>query len=75
MILGSYYLTTVRENDEGAGKVLSLIHSSVGRIIFNTPVPQNLGYIDRTDPEHWLEYEVSFRAVSYTHLPGSAAIR
>ena len=96
MILGSYYLTTVRENDEGAGKVFrdenevlmayaehvitlhapikvrrtmtidgvertGLVDATAGRIIFNNPIPQNLGYVDRTDPEHWLEYEVSFR--------------
>ena len=101
MILGSYYLTTVRENDEGAGKVFrdenevlmayaehvitlhapikvrrtmtidgvertGLVDATVGRIIFNNPVPQNLGYIDRTDPEHWLEYEVSFRVTKKT---------
>ena len=101
MILGSYYLTTVRENDEGAGKVFrdenealmayaehivtlhapikvrrtmtidgvertGLVETTVGRIIFNNPVPQNLGYIDRTDPEHWLEYEVSFRVTKKT---------
>ncbi len=40
--------------------------ATVGRIIFNNPVPQNLGYIDRTDPEHWLEYEVSFRVTKKT---------
>ena len=28
-----------------------LVEATVGRIIFNNPVPQNLGYIDRTDPE------------------------
>ena len=101
MILGSYYLTTVRENEEGAGKVFrdenealmayaehivtlhapikvrrtmtidgvertGLVDATVGRIIFNNPVPQNLGYIDRTDPEHWLEYEVSFRVTKKT---------
>ena len=43
-----------------------LVDATVGRIIFNTPVPQNLGYIDRTDPEHWLEYEVSFRVTKKT---------
>ena len=31
-----------------------------------TLFPQNLGYIDRTDPEHWLEYEVSFRVTKKT---------
>ena len=101
MILGSYYLTTVRENEEGAGKIFrdenealmayaehvvtlhapikvrrtmvidgvertGLVDATVGRIIFNNPVPQNLGYIDRTDPEHWLEYEVSFRVTKKT---------
>ena len=25
-----------------------LVEATVGRIIFNNPVPQNLGYIDRT---------------------------
>ena len=43
-----------------------LVDATVGRIIFNNPVPQNLGYIDRTDPEHWLEYEVSFRVTKKT---------
>ena len=45
---------------------LGLVDATVGRIIFNNPVPQNLGYIDRTDPEHWLEYEVSFRVTKKT---------
>ena len=101
MILGSYYLTTVRENEEGAGKVFrdenealmayaehvitlhapikvrrtmtidgvertGLVDATAGRIIFNNPIPQNLGYVDRTDPEHWLEYEVSFRVTKKT---------
>ena len=43
-----------------------LVDATAGRIIFNNPVPQNLGYIDRTDPEHWLEYEVSFRVTKKT---------
>ena len=101
MILGSYYLTTVREEEIGAGKVFrdenealmayaehvislhapikvrrtmvldgversGLVDATAGRIIFNNPIPQNLGYIDRTDPEHWLEYEVSFRVTKKT---------
>ena len=40
--------------------------ATAGRIIFNNPIPQNLGYVDRTDPEHWLEYEVSFRVTKKT---------
>jgi len=38
-----------------------LIETTVGRIIFNTPIPQDLGYIDRSDPEHRLDLEISFR--------------
>ena len=29
-----------------------LIRTTVGRIIFNEPIPQDLGYVDRSDPEH-----------------------
>ena len=29
----------------------SIIDATVGRIIFNEPIPQDLGYVDRTDPE------------------------
>jgi len=43
-----------------------LVDATAGRIIFNNPIPQNLGYVDRTDPEHWLEYEVSFRVTKKT---------
>ena len=43
-----------------------VVDATAGRIIFNNPIPQNLGYIDRTDPEHWLEYEVSFRVTKKT---------
>ena len=42
-------------------KVSRLIVTTVGRIIFNDPIPQDLGFVDRTDPEHCFDYEVSFR--------------
>ena len=38
-----------------------IVDTTVGRIIFNDPIPQDLGYVDRTDPEHMLDYEVSFK--------------
>lgn len=107
MILGSYYLTIVRDDEEGAwqfdenGKVLKtgkifkdpdealmaydagvvgmhapikvrvtkqmdgktvqkVIVTTVGCIIFNSAIPQDLGFIDRTDPEHAFDYEVNF---------------
>ena len=95
MILGSYYLTLLNENEPGAGKVFRdyneaimayqdgvvglhapikvrvskqigdetitrIIDATVGRLIFNDPIPQDLGYVDRNDPEHCLDLEVSF---------------
>lgn len=38
-----------------------LIETTVGRIIFNEPIPQDLGFVDRTDPEHMFDYEISFQ--------------
>ncbi len=96
MVLGSYYLTLVKENDVGAGKVFrdvdealmaynegvvalnapikvrmtkqigdetysKIIDATVGKLIFNSAIPQDLGYVDRTDPEHMLDLEVDFK--------------
>ena len=36
------------------------IETTVGRIIFNKEIPQDLGFIDRTKPENELELEVNF---------------
>lgn len=95
MVLGSYYLTMLRDDEIGAGKVFRdfneatmayqagavglhapirvrvtrkiggekisrLIETTVGRIIFNDPIPQDLGYIDRTVPEHSFDLEIGF---------------
>ena len=95
MILGTYYLTIVREDEEGAGKVFSsadeamlayeskvvglhapikvrmtgmldgqetsrIVDATVGRLIFNNAIPQDLGYVDRNDPEKCLDLEVGF---------------
>ena len=95
MILGTYYLTFVKEDEPGAGKVFSspdeamlayneksvgihapikvrvekeidgvmghkIIDATVGRLIFNEPIPQDLGFVDRSDPEKFYELEVGF---------------
>ena len=95
MVLGSYYLTMVRENEPGAGKVFrdpaealmaydakavglhapikvritrelagkkvsKIIDATVGRLIFNDPIPQDLGYVDRSDSDKQFDLEVSF---------------
>ncbi len=95
MILGTYYLTYVREDEPGAGKVFSsvdeamlaynekiigmhapikvrmekeingkmehkIIDATVGRLIFNEPIPQDLGFVDRNDPEKVFDLEIGF---------------
>lgn len=95
MVLGSYYLTMVKDDEAGVGKVFrdaneaimayqegvvglhapikvrftreiegqqisKRIETTVGRIIFNQPIPQDLSYVDRTIPENILELEISF---------------
>ena len=95
MILGAYYLTFVREEEDGAGKIFvspeeaimayeagvigihapikvrmsreidgethtKIIDATVGRLIFNEPLPQDLGFVDRSDPDMLLDLEISF---------------
>ncbi|MDO5444968.1 MAG: DNA-directed RNA polymerase subunit beta' [Eubacteriales bacterium] len=38
-----------------------IISTTVGRIIYNEPIPQDLGYVDRKDPEHMFDPEISFQ--------------
>ena len=38
-----------------------VIDTTVGRIIYNEPIPQDLGYVDRADPEHMFDQEISFQ--------------
>ena len=37
-----------------------IVDTTVGRIIFNQPIPQDLGYVDRTVEENRFLYEVDF---------------
>ena len=37
-----------------------MINATVGRLIYNEPIPQDLGFVDRTDPEHAFDLEVDF---------------
>ena len=37
-----------------------LINATVGRLIYNEPIPQDLGFVDRNDPEHAFDLEVDF---------------
>ncbi len=95
MVLGSYYLTMLKEGEVGEGKVFrdvnealmaynekavslhaaikvrvtkdigerkvsKIIDCTVGRLIFNENIPQNLGYVDRTNSEKQFDLEVAF---------------
>ena len=95
MVLGSYYLTMVKENQPNEGKAFAdpdeailaynngiiqlhtkirvrvtrevngetktgMIETTVGRIIFNQNIPQDLGFVDRSKPEDALRLEVEF---------------
>ena len=60
--IGLHAPILVRVSREVDGEVLHrVIRTTVGRIIFNEPIPQDLGYVDRTDPEHMFDHEISFK--------------
>ena len=96
MVLGSYYLTLVRPEEPGTGKVFRnkeeaimaydagvvglhapikvrvsgeymgkqitrLIDATVGYLIFNESIPQNLGFVDRDVEGHELDLEIIFK--------------
>ena len=95
MVLGSYYLTMLKEGEPGEGKVFrdvnealmaynekavslhaavkvrvtkdiggrkvsKIIDCTVGRLIFNENIPQNLGYVDRTNSDKQFDLEIAF---------------
>ncbi|MCM1103195.1 MAG: DNA-directed RNA polymerase subunit beta' [Clostridium sp.] len=46
-------------NDAGE-TITGLVESTLGRLIFNEILPQDLGYVDRSDPANFLKPEVDF---------------
>ena len=59
--LGMHSPAKIRVTREADGVTKSaVIITTIGRIIFNNPVPQDLGFVDRTDPAHEFDLEVSF---------------
>ena len=48
---------TLQIGDETVSKI---IDTTVGRIIFNQPIPQNLGFVDRSDPDNLFRLEIEF---------------
>ncbi len=51
----------VRREMEIDGKIESaLVDTTIGKIIFNNPIPQDLGFVDRSIPENKFKFEVDF---------------
>ncbi|MCL2854602.1 MAG: DNA-directed RNA polymerase subunit beta' [Defluviitaleaceae bacterium] len=48
----------VRREIDGVRK---MVETTVGRIIFNEAIPQNLGLVDRANPDNAFEYEVNYK--------------
>ncbi len=46
--------------DVGDKKVSKIIDATVGRLIFNENIPQNLGYVDRTNSDKQFDLEIAF---------------
>ena len=51
-------IKVVRESKNKDKKVL--MSTTVGRVIFNSAIPQNLGFVDRSKKENELNYEIDF---------------
>ena len=45
----------------GEETVSKIIDTTVGKIIFNEHIPQDLGFVDRSDPENAVKLEISFK--------------
>ncbi|MBR3148743.1 MAG: DNA-directed RNA polymerase subunit beta' [Eubacterium sp.] len=59
--LGLHSECLIRFTKEVDGETKSkLVKTTIGRVIFNNPVPQDLGFVDRENPENEFELEVSF---------------
>ena len=49
-----------RTVDFNGTPVSGLVETTMGRMIFNRPIPQDLGYVNRSTPEDALKFEVDF---------------
>jgi len=38
----------------------ALVDTTMGKIIFNNPIPQDLGFVDRTNPDNLFKFEIDF---------------
>ncbi len=60
-IISIHAAIKVRMSKDIGGKTVSkLVDCTVGRLIFNENIPQNLGYVDRTNSDKQFDLEVDF---------------
>ena len=60
-LLGLHAPIKVRVSREIDGEVhTGIIDATLGRLIFNQPIPQDLGFVDRSKPENLLKLEIDF---------------
>ncbi len=61
-VIGLHSRIRVRRTMEIDGVMQSrLVETTIGRIIFNRPIPQDLGFVDRSIPENKFLYEIDFK--------------
>ena len=48
------------KTDENGNTRSKIIQTTVGKIIFNKAIPQDIGFVDRSDPEHEFDLEINF---------------
>ena len=59
--LGMHAAIRIRVEREIDGVMQSgIINATLGRLIFNSKIPQDLGYVDRTDPAKRFDLEIDF---------------
>ncbi|MBQ1351216.1 MAG: DNA-directed RNA polymerase subunit beta' [Oscillospiraceae bacterium] len=60
-VVGIHAPISVRVEKEVDGEIRQKrVNTTVGRIIFNEVIPQDLGFVDRSNPENLFEFEVNF---------------
>ena len=64
-VIGLHAPIRVRFVKDGVSK---LVWCTVGFILFNESIPQDIGFVDRTDPDHILDLEICFKVKDASKL-------
>ena len=62
--VGLHCKVKIRRFKEIDGEIVSkTIETTIGRLIYNQGIPQDLGFVDRTDPEKMFDLEIDFPVI------------